>query len=55
MYYEEKRCEHGNWWYRNTPNGHWYKFTAEMILKKLNETHDELEDLYYQLSMNSNP
>lgn len=45
MYYEERRCEHGKWWYRDDPDSHWHKFSTEMLLEKLNETYDELQNL----------
>lgn len=45
MFYEERRCEHGNWWWRDTPDGPWYKFTQDRLLAKLNDTYDELQNM----------
>ena len=54
MFYEERRCEHGNWWYRDEPTNIWHKFTNEMLLKKLNEEHDRANRLQKQIDDETN-
>ena len=39
MYYIEE-FRNGDWWYKTTPDGPWYKFTREKLLTKIKQQED---------------
>ena len=49
MYYEEV-FDRGDWWYRTTPRGTWYKFNEGQLKDKIRELQDRLSQSHVTIA-----